>query len=96
MTLTCPSPLSTSATLSLRGPHRFEGHVDAVVLVNETLLVGPGSDSHIRATEFPDQAVLVLRDGKWQAKLSSERKFHQLTPGQRVTLQSLAMTLEEA
>lgn len=96
MTLDCPSPLSTSATLSLRGQHRFDGHVDRVVLVNETLLVGPAGHCHIRATEFPDQAVLVHRAGIWQAKLDTQTELYPLIPGERITLQSLAMTLEEA
>lgn len=96
MTLNCPNPLSGSATLSLQNPHRFDGHVDGVVLVNNTLLIGPTSDCHIRATEFADRAVLVLRDGVWQGKLNDEDSFMTLTPGRRVSLASLVMTLEPA
>ena len=96
MTLSCPSPLSTSAMLSLRGQHRFDGHVDGVVLVNETLLVGPSLHSHIQATEFPDQVVLIHRSGDWQAKLATQTELYRMIPGKRTKLQSLAMTLEEA
>ncbi|NND95962.1 MAG: hypothetical protein HKN47_01380 [Pirellulaceae bacterium] len=95
MTLNCPSPLSNSATISLRGPHRFIGHVDGAVLVNETMLIGPTSDCHIRTMEYPDRAILVCRDGVWQAKVDSEKAFVTLPLGERITLQSLAMTLEE-
>ena len=96
MTLDCPSPLSSSATLSLRGQHRFDGHVDSVILVNETLLIGPSRDCHIQSIDFPDRSVLVCRAGRWQAKIDTQSDFHQLVPGKRITLQSLAMTLEEA
>lgn len=96
MTLNCPSPLSTSATLSVSAPHRLDGHVDGAILVNETLLVGPTGDCHIRATEFPTRAVLVCRAGQWQAKADGDSGFSQLSPGERTTLNTLAMTLEEA
>ncbi len=96
MTLTCPSPLSNSAVLSLRGPHRFDGHVDAVILVDQVLLMGPKSDCHIRTTEFPDQIVLMLRQGQWQAKIKDQNTFYPLPAGQRVSVGTLAMTLEPA
>ncbi len=96
MTLNCPSPLSNSAVLAVKPPHRFVGHVDGVILVDQTLLMGAGSDCHIVTREFPDRAVLVNRDGHWLGKLESGREFTELTPGVRITLGSLAMTLEIA
>jgi hypothetical protein len=96
MTLNCPSPLSSSAVLTLAPPHRFAGHVDHVILVDQILLIGGDKDCHVESPEFPDRAVLVNRAGKWLGKLDSGSEFTEITPGIRVTLQSLAMTLEEA
>jgi len=96
MTLNCPSPLCSSAVLSVAAPHRFAGHVDSVILVDQILLIGGDHDCHVDAREFPDRAVLVNRAGKWLGKLDSGSEFTEITPGIRVTLQSLAMTLEEA
>ena len=69
MILDQPSPLSGTATLSLAPPHRFRHHVDGVLLVDQTVLLGPGPNNHIRCTAWEDSAVMVLRQGIWQAKL---------------------------
>ncbi len=95
LTLRQPSPLCDSAVLSLSPPHRFDQHVDGVVLVNETLLVGPTPDCHIRCRESSDRAVLTRRGDRWLAKAGLAGDFEPLEPGQRITLRSLAMTLEE-
>lgn len=96
MTLDCPSPLSNSATLSLRGSHRFDGHVDRTILLDQTLLMGSGLDCHIRTTEFSDQVVLINRDGQWLAKPKHQDTLYPLPEGQRVCIGTLAMTLEPA
>ena len=98
--LVCPSSLSTSATLSLSPPHRFDGHVDSVILVSDTLLIGRSSDCHIQLSAdregTPNRTVLVFRSGRWQAKADDDTYFHELFPGVRKSLQSLAITLEQA
>ena len=100
MKLVCPSSLSTSATLSLKAPHRFDGHVNSVILVNDTFLIGRSSDCHIRLSadldSTPNRTVVVFRSGRWQAKADDETYFHELFPGVRTSLQSLAITLEQA
>ncbi|WP_145421351.1 hypothetical protein [Planctomycetes bacterium K23_9] len=104
MTLDCPSPLSNSATLSLRGPHRFDGHVDAAILVDQVLLMGPTPNCHIRTIENSDQIVLVARGRQWEAQLKGQQNDppenldsrQPLVPGERIRIGSLAMTLEPA
>jgi hypothetical protein len=91
-----PSPLCDSAVLQLKPPHRFDQHVDGVVLVNETLLVGPTIDCHIRCRESSDRAVIARRGDKWVAKAGLSGDFEELCPGRRMTLRTLAMTLEKA
>ena len=80
MTLNCPSPLCSSAVLSVAAPHRFAGHVDSVILVDQILLIGGDHDCHVDAREFPDRAVLVNRAGKWLGKLDSGSEFHRNHP----------------
>ena len=96
MTMKQPSPLSTSATLTLRPPHRFADHVDGVVLVHETLLIGPQTDCHIRCDQGVDRVVLTHRQGQWLGKVGMASDFEELRPGTRINLDSLAMTLEAA
>lgn len=96
MTLGKPSQLSDTAVLSLNAPHRFDQHVDGVVLVRETVLVGPGSDCHLRCRGASDRAILQLKNNQWYAKAGLLGDFQKLEVGHRVVIQSLAMTLEMA
>ena len=96
MKLGKPSPLSDTAVLALNGHHRFDQHVDGVVLVRETILVGPGSDCHLRCRDASDRAILQLKDNQWYAKAGLAGEFQKLELGCRVVIQSLAMTLELA
>lgn len=100
-----PSVLSSSAVLSLDPPHRFENHIDQVLLVDQTVLIGPSSSDHIRSTAVETSAVLVIRKGVWRAKLKSPAKllgkrppsdFIELVPGRRVSIGELDMMLEQA
>ncbi|WP_253161535.1 hypothetical protein [Stieleria tagensis] len=63
-----PSPLSGSAVLALDPPHRFDCHVDQVLLVDQTVLIGPDPGNHIRCVGLDANAVLIFRDGIWKAK----------------------------
>lgn len=92
--LSKPSILSGSVVLSLEPPHRFAGHVDAAILVEQTVLIGPTTDQHICCPWLDTSVILVFRDGNWQAK----QKSHGLVPvppGKRVSLGNLDLTMEE-
>lgn len=97
-----PSPLSASALLKLDPPHRFDGHVDAVLLVERTLLIGPQGSDHIRCCGIESSAVLVLRPGGWQARLqptaasdaAAGGAWCDVVPGRRISLGDLDMMLE--
>ncbi len=96
MKLGKPTPLSDTAVLTLNAPHRFDQHVDGVVLVRDTLLVGPGSDCHLRCREAEDRAILHLKANQWYVKSGLMGDFKKLPVGERVMIESLAMTLEAA
>ena len=96
MILSQPSPLCSSATLLLKAPHRFGDHVDAVVLVSDTLLIGSASDCHIRTPQDIERIVMTRRDGRWMTRSGLTGDFVELSPQSRQTLSSLTMTLEQA
>lgn len=102
MTLSQPSPLSNSATLVVRPPHRFDEHVDGIVLVDRTFLIGAQRDCHVRCDQVSDRGVIARRGDRWVGKLASSNgaamtgDFVNLPCGERVTLESLAITLEQA
>ncbi|MEM8666211.1 MAG: hypothetical protein AAGG48_01760 [Planctomycetota bacterium] len=96
MTLQNPSPLSNSAVLRLRAPHRFVDHIDAVVLTGDTVLIGPGADCHIQHRACTERAIITRRDDRWLAKVGLSGDFQSLEPCERMMLGNLAITLEKA
>jgi len=93
-----PSPLAATAVLELAPPHRFDEHVDGAVLVDQTLLIGPYPECHIRCEppqdeQVPERFLLTHRDGRWQAGVAGN--LRPLAVGQTTQLQSITMTLEE-
>lgn len=100
--LSKPSPLSGSAVLTLDPPHRFDGHIDQVLLVDQTILIGSSAGNHIRCPSLDSAAVLVNRDGRWFGKLKASRAgaagpsdFVDIVPGERVTIGDLDLMMEE-
>ena len=96
MTLRKPSPLSNSAVLALQAPHRFDDHIDAVVLAGDTVLIGPSDDCHIAYRGIPNRVIVMRKDDCWLAKEGSNGDFQRLLPGERMMLENLAITLEKA
>ncbi len=97
--LRLPCPLSASSVMTVAAPHRFADHVDAVVLVDQTIVVGPGTDCHVRVRQATERLVLVHADGKWFVKLgvAGNRQQIERQPielGQSVSAGDFTMTLE--
>lgn len=61
-----PSPLSRSAVLSVLPPHRTVAPVDALIWLEQTLLIGPESFNHAQTPGLsPRQWVLFRRQDEW-------------------------------
>jgi len=61
-----PSPLSRSAVITVAPPHRLVSPVDATILFDQTILVGPESFNHVCIETLSSQGwVLFRRDGLW-------------------------------
>lgn len=58
-----PSALSATATLEFLSHHRPSRSVDGIVLMDETCLLGPGRENHVRCLEW-DESVLLFRRGQ--------------------------------
>jgi hypothetical protein len=61
---TLPSAASTSAILHVSGSRLPTGDVQRVILMDKSIVLGPGSSAHIRADQMPAPAVLYIRDGR--------------------------------
>jgi hypothetical protein len=57
-----PSPMSTTARLMVVSRHRLPLAVDAIILMAETCIIGPSSQSHIPASNL-DDSVVIYRQG---------------------------------
>jgi len=61
-----PSPLSPSAVLTVEPPHRLVRPIDATVLFDQTMLVGPEPFNHVRTEALSSQGwVMFRRDDSW-------------------------------
>lgn len=96
VTVAKPSGLSSTAVVQVAPPHRFDGHVDSVLLVRDTVLIGNGRGHHIRHREEDELVVLVWRSNHWRIKSGVGGDFQDLALDQRYVVGSLAMTMEQA
>lgn len=96
------SSLSTSAVLEFLSDHRPSLRTDGVVMMDQTCLIGPGNDQHIRCQGAEDSLVLFRRnDAMW---VRSRQPLHvngkkqdgpiQLKDGDVVRDESLSFRLE--
>lgn len=56
-----PSVLSSTAILNFVSDHRPSFSVDGIILMDETCILGPGGDCHIRCADWSEPVVLVRR-----------------------------------
>lgn len=92
--LRLPSPLSASSVMTITGPHRFADHVDAVVLVDQTIVVGSGTDCHVRVRQAAERSVLIHADGKWFVKHGAAGARQPIQLSQSISAGDFTMTLE--
>ncbi len=60
-----PNPLSATARLKLPGHGRFQPHVDAVLLLADSCILGPGPGSHVICPEWSSDLLLIRRGQGW-------------------------------
>ena len=98
-----PTQLSGTARLDLLPPHRWQPLLTAALLLGESCVLGPDSNSHVVCPDWTGKVVLFRHHGGWMCRISS---FNNLTvagkptsapfllvPGQRVQCDEFSMTL---
>ncbi len=58
-----PTALSVSARLEFVSDHRPSHTVDGVILMDDTCLLGPGNENHVRCPDWPGSVLLIQKDG---------------------------------
>jgi hypothetical protein len=97
-----PVPVSTSARLDMMSGHRFAEPVQAVLLMAETLVIGPETQSHVQVPDMTQNLILFrTKDGlaaRWAGNLTIGGKTYQergpLTAGESLTTEQISLTLE--
>jgi hypothetical protein len=97
-----PAPVSTSARLDLVSGHRFPLSVDGVLLMADTLLLGPGAQVHVAVPELKQPVVLFRQKDalalRWPGSFSIDGQRLQdrgtLTPRSTVSGEDLVFALE--
>lgn len=69
---TRPNPLSATACLQLPGCGRFQPHVDGVLLLAESCILGPRPGSHIVCSQWQSELMLLRRSTAWYFRTSEE------------------------
>jgi len=72
---TLPSAASTSAVLHLSGCRLPSGDARRVILMDKSVVLGPGALAHIRADQMVAPAVLHIRDGRLLVRSTTEVKI---------------------
>jgi len=67
-----PSMMSGTARIEFLSDHRPAHAADAIILMDETCLAGPGPENHIRCPGWPQTVLLFRRDGKLWCKSRGE------------------------
>ena len=97
-----PVPVSTSARLDMVSGHRFAEPVQAVLLMADTLVIGPESQSHVQVPEMTQPLIIFrTKDGlaaRWSGNLEIDGKTYPqrgpLKPGASLTNEQISLTLE--
>ncbi len=97
-----PAPVSTSARLDMVSGHRFAEPVQAVLLMADTLVIGPAEQSHVLAPEMTQPLILFRNKNglaaRWTGNMLISGKSYQergpLEPGATLTTEQISLALE--
>jgi hypothetical protein len=97
-----PAPVSTSARLELSSGHRPRLAVDAVLLMADTLVLGPGQQVHVQMPDLVQPVILYRQKeglgiravGTFTINGQSVRERGVLKPGDHVVSEQFSLTLE--
>ena len=96
-----PTGMSSTALLDLRKGMRIEGDVKTVVLLDDTLIIGPGSNCHIRAPMLESR--FLIQRAKDGLRCRAEKGIVvdgedggldvEIQPGKRLQVENLTFTV---
>jgi hypothetical protein len=97
-----PVPVSTSARLDMVSGHRFAEPVQAVLLMADTLVIGPTTQAHIQVPEMTQPLILYRNKhglaARWSGNLQINGATHRergpLEPGSTLSTEQITLALD--
>jgi hypothetical protein len=97
-----PVPVSTSARLDIVSGHRFAEPVQAAILMADTLVIGPQTQSHIQVPDMTQPLILFRNKSglaaRWPGDLTINGRTHQgrgpLDAGSTLVNEEITLALE--
>jgi len=89
LTFRLPSPASTTAVLDLTGARLPRADIRRVILMDQDLIIGPGSASHVVATQLERPVVLHVSQGQ----LVCQGRDAGIPVGERVSVGGVSFVL---
>ena len=77
-----PHPLSSTAVLTIRPPHRFDGHLDGYLLARRVIVIGPTPDCHLQVRHADTPVTLKWNRRGWSFR--HDGQMHHLDGGNAV------------
>ena len=98
-----PVPVSTSARIDMVSGHRFAEPVQAALLMADTLVIGPATQSHVQVPDMTQPLVLFRgKNGlaaRWAGNLTIDGKVHPergpLEAGSMLATEQISLALEK-
>jgi hypothetical protein len=99
---TKPNALSASARLDLVSLNRFKPHVDAVLLLADSCILGPNPASHVVCSSWKTELLLFRHAGQWHFRSLEEvdvngepaRGQIPMMPGMRMRGEDFSLSVE--
>lgn len=99
-----PTQLSGTARLELLGNTRWQPLLSAALLLGESCVLGPESNSHVVCPDWSSKFVMFRNGNQWMCRASEQANIEiegkavrapfPLLPGQRIRGDEISMTLE--
>ena len=97
-----PVPVSTSARLDIVSGHRFAEPVQAVILMADTLVIGPSAQTHVQVPDMTQPLILYrTKNGlaaRWPGEMQIAGKAYRergpLEPGATLVTDQITLALE--
>ena len=98
-----PVPVSTSARLDIVSGHRFAEPVQAAILMADTLVIGPATQSHIQVPDMTQPLILFRNKNgiaaRWPGEMQIAGKTYRdrgpLEPGTTLATEQISLALEK-